>query len=94
MNFLSRIFGRGMSCSQVEAVMQQYLDEELEASQVPKVLKHLEACKDCGLEAEMYTRIKESLVSHQAAPSSDSMSRIRGLAQELAANGIPEGIEG
>ena len=33
MNFLSRIFGRGMSCTQVEAVLQQYLDEELEASE-------------------------------------------------------------
>lgn len=92
MNFLSRIFKRGMSCEQVEAVMQQYLDEELEASEVPKVLKHLEACKDCGLEADMYIRIKESLKSHQAAPDADSMARIRSLAEELATTGIPEGM--
>ena len=91
MNFLSRIFGRGMSCTQVEAVLQQYLDEELEASQVPKVLKHLEACKDCGLEATMYARIKGSLITHQEAPDEESMSRIRELAQQLAENGIPEG---
>ena len=91
MNFLSRLFMREMSCQQVEAVMQQYLDEELEASQVPKVLKHLEACKDCGLEAEMYTRIKDSLVSHREAPDADSMARIRALAEELATTGLPEG---
>lgn len=93
MNFLSRLFNRGMSCQQVEAVLQQYLDEELEASEVPKVLKHLEACKDCGLEAEMYTKIKTSLHQHQNSPSEDSMSRIRSLAEELATTGIPEGVE-
>lgn len=93
MNFLSRIFKRGMSCQQVEAVLQQYLDKELEAAEVPKVLKHLEACKDCGLEASMYTRIKGSLVAHQEAPDDDSMARIRSLAEELATTGIPEGID-
>ena len=94
MNFLSRIFRRGMSCQQVEAVLQQYLDEELKAAEVPKVLKHLEACKDCGLEASMYTRIKDSLVTHQEAPDHESMARIRSLAHELATSGIPEGIDG
>lgn len=93
MNFLSRIFQRDMSCQQVEAVLQQYLDDELEATEVPKVLKHLEACKDCGLEATMYTRIKASLVNHQDSPTEDSMARIRALARELATTGIPEGAE-
>ena len=90
MNFLSRILGRGMSCHQVEAVLQQYLDDELEPSMVPKVLKHLEACKDCGLEASMYQRIKDSLVSHQEHPDEASVSRIQALANELATSGIPE----
>jgi anti-sigma factor RsiW len=94
MNFLTRIFKRGMSCQQVEAVLQQYLDKELEASEVPKVLKHLEACKDCGLEADMYTRIKDSLVTHQSEPSTDSMDRIRLLAEELATTGIPANLAG
>ncbi len=93
MNFLSRIFQRSMSCQQVEAVLQQYLDEELEAAEVPKVLKHLEACKDCGLEATVYTRIKDSLLNHQDSPTDDSMVRIRALAQELATTGIPEGAK-
>ncbi|MCH9805368.1 MAG: zf-HC2 domain-containing protein [Acidimicrobiaceae bacterium] len=93
MNFLSRFFKRDMSCHQVAAVMQQYLDAELEPSQVPKVLKHLEACKDCGLEATMYTRIKDSLQNHQESPTEDSIARIRNLAEELAANGIPEAAE-
>lgn len=93
MNLLNRLFRRGMSCSQVEEVMQQYLDNELEPSEVPKVLAHLEACKDCGLEAELYTRIQNSLHEHQAAPSADSMDKIRALARELAVSGPPEGMD-
>lgn len=90
MNLLNRLFRRGMTCQQVEAVMQQYLDNELEPSEVPKVLAHLEECRDCGLEAELYERIKGSLREHQEAPSADSMDRIRALAAELAASGPPE----
>ncbi len=90
MNFFSRIFRRGLSCHQVEAVMQQYLDEELSPEQVPAVLKHLEACKDCGLEADLYGRIKTSLLRHQDSPDEASMLRIRRLATELATSGPPE----
>ena len=82
-----------MSCEQVGAVLQQYLDKELEAADVPKVLAHLEACKDCGLEADMYSRIKTSLQSHQVAADEASMARVRALAQELATSGLPEGAE-
>ena len=92
MNFLNRLFRRppgGLTCQQVEAVMQQYLDNELDPDMVPKVLEHLEACRDCGLEAELYSRIQSSLREHQEAPSDDSMTKIRALAQELATNGLP-----
>jgi len=82
-----------MSCEQVAAVLQQYLDQELEAGQVPKVLAHLEACRDCGLEAAMYQRIKDSLLSHQQTPDANSMARIRALAQELATSGVSPGTE-
>jgi len=84
-------FARGLTCSQVEAVLQQYLDSELEPREVPKVLAHLEKCKDCGLEAETYERIRSSLLQHQQAPDADSMARIRTMAHELAVSGPPEG---
>ena len=65
MNMFTRLFGRNdLSCQHVEAVMQQYLDNELDPAEVPKVLKHLEACRDCGLEAELYERIKDTLRRH------------------------------
>ena len=93
MSFLDRLFRRksGLSCHQVAAVLQEYLDKELDAAEVPKVLEHLEQCRDCGLEADLYERIKSSLHGHQQAPDADSMARIRSMAEELAANGPPEG---
>lgn len=90
MNFLSRVFRRGMSCHQVDAVLQQYLDDELDAAEVPKVLKHLETCRDCGMEADLYSRIKSSLHAHEGAPDDSSMLRIRELANELATSGLPD----
>ena len=90
MNLLSRLFRRSMSCHQVAAVLQQYLDEELDPNEVPKVLKHLETCRDCGLEAEIYERIKGSLQAHQHAPDAASMDRIRAMANQLAASGLPD----
>lgn len=94
MKFLQRLgLAKGMSCSQVEAVLQQYLDEELDPAEVPKVLAHLEKCKDCGLEADLYNRIRGSLLQHQQAPDADSMARIRAMAHELALSGPPEGAD-
>jgi len=94
MSLLNRLFNRkGLSCTQVEAVLQEYLDEELDPAEVPKVLAHLEKCRDCGLEAEFYTSIKTSLVDHQKEPSTDSMAAIRALAEQLATHGPPEGMD-
>ncbi len=90
MKLLSRFFGRGLTCQQVAVVLQQYLDEELDPNEVPKVLEHLDACKDCGLEATIYTRIKASLHAHQEEPDDASMAKIRALATELATAGLPD----
>lgn len=91
MKLWNRLFSRnrGLSCQQVEQVMQQYLDGELAPEETPKVLEHLEACKDCGLEADLYTRIKATLHLHQETPSDDSMANVRALAAELASTGLP-----
>ncbi len=90
MSVWSRFFSRELSCQQVAAVLQEYLDQELDAAQVPKVLRHLEACKDCGLEASIYTRIKASLHAHQRAPDPASLARVRAVATELATSGLAE----
>lgn len=91
MNPFSRIFRRnGLTCDQVAAVMQQYLDSELDPDQVPKVIKHLDKCRDCGLEADTYRRIKASLNAYQQQPDQASLQRLRDVAQGLIANGAPD----
>lgn len=88
MNLFARFRRRNeLSCHQVALVLQQYLDAELEPAEVPKVLEHLESCRDCGLEAELYGRIKSTLRGHQQSPDAASVARVRKIAHELAASG-------
>lgn len=90
MNVFARFLRRNdLSCQHVEKVMQEYLDNELDPAEVPKVLKHLETCRDCGLEAELYERIKTTLRGHQQTPDQASIDRVRNLAFELANSGLP-----
>ena len=92
MSLLNRLFRRdALSCRQVTAVLQEYLDHELAAEEVPKVLAHLEKCRDCGLEVEIYTNMKTSLQAHQDEPSEDSVAKIQELAEQLATHG-PAGM--
>lgn len=90
--FWNRLFSRerGLSCHQVEQVLQEYLDGELDPEETPKVLAHLDQCRDCGLEADLYTRIKGTLQTYQEAPTDDSMLNVRALAAELASTGLPK----
>lgn len=91
MKILSRLFpSKGLSCEQVAAVLQQYLDGELEPDQVPAVLEHLDACRDCGLEAELYSKIKNSLHTHRYQPDQASIDRLAALAGELAETGLAD----
>ncbi len=63
MKLLGRLFGTPsqMSCRQVGKVLQTYLDDELDDDTARKVAAHLEDCRRCGLEAETYEALKESL---------------------------------
>ena len=73
-------------CARVGKVLQQYLDKELDAATASEVLAHLEECRDCGLEAETYQRIKDS-VSRSSEPDKDALDRLRAFAEDLAAEG-------
>ena len=49
------------TCREVGRILQTYLDGELDRSKVAKVTAHLEHCRRCGMEADAYARIKDSL---------------------------------
>lgn len=77
-----------MSCAEVGVVLQQYLDGELDAATAPLVDAHLEMCRECGLEASIYTDVKEALAEQGGLPA-DSVRRLREFGQRLAHGEIP-----
>ena len=77
-------------CARVGKVLQQYLDSELDVATASEVLSHLEDCRDCGLEAETYRRIKAS-VARSGTPDPDSLQKLRAFAEELATSGEQPG---
>ena len=45
---------RPMDCHEVGALLQHYLDDELDERRAAGIAAHLEDCRRCGLEAEAY----------------------------------------
>lgn len=66
---LSKLFRRGMSCEDVLAVLQTYLDGETDEETARTVLEHLHNCEICDRESDVYRRIKSSLAAQ--APEAD-----------------------
>lgn len=79
---VSRIQG-GPSCKEIADVLQSFLDGELQAVDIPTVQTHLDACRDCGLEAETYEAVKVSLTKHQVAVDADVLARLRDFGAQL-----------
>lgn len=92
MSLFSRIRRRRlamqMSCAEVGAVLQQYLDGELDATTSPLVEAHLELCRRCGLEASIYTDVKQALAQQGQLPEA-SVRRLREFGERIAHGEIP-----
>lgn len=77
---------RTVSCRQVGRALQAYLDGELADDGLAQRLgEHLDACRDCGLEAETYRSLKAALQRHAGLPESPELIRLREFGQRLAA---------
>lgn len=75
-----------LRCRQVARVLQRYLDGEVDAETAHRVSAHLERCEDCGLEAEAYRAILDTLAARRRLPP-DLGERVRRFAADLAAHG-------
>jgi anti-sigma factor RsiW len=86
MKILGRLIGtpNQMSCRQVGKVLQTYLDDELDDDAARKVAAHLEDCRRCGLEAETYEALKESLRRGPAGLADEPVARLRDFGERLA----------
>ena len=93
-----KIFGRligtrkQLSCHQVGQILQTYLDDELDADVTHKVAVHLDDCRRCGLEAEIYDALKSSLQRSPAGFADEPVARLRDFGERLARGEIdPDG---
>jgi anti-sigma factor (TIGR02949 family) len=77
------------SCREVSRALQAYLDGHLDELTARRLARHLEACLRCGLEAEVYTRIKDALSRMDREVPSLPVARLRDFAQRLAEEGPP-----
>ena len=50
---------------------------------------HLDVCRDCGIEAETYERIKSTLATRRADLPDDSVARLRDFAASLQSGSAP-----
>ena len=75
---------RMMHCRDVALRLQTYLDGELDRSRMEQISAHLDACVDCGLEADVFTSIKHDLASHALPADSDAIERLRAFSERIA----------
>jgi hypothetical protein len=83
----------GISCAEVHELVQSELDGELpEGPKRDRLIAHLERCRPCGVEAEVYERIKASLA---AEPPSGSIARLTEFALAIPARpDLAEDVDG
>lgn len=75
---------RPMDCHEVGALLQHFLDDELDERRAARIAAHLEDCRRCGLEAEAYEQIKVSLAGRRADVPLDALKRLREFGRHLA----------
>ncbi len=88
MNLIQRLMMP--DCNRVRKVLQAYLDGEIDESQAGFVAAHLAQCDRCGIEAELYERVKASLRELRAAPDPDALTRLRQFAEAVPRRGAAD----
>jgi hypothetical protein len=78
------VAARPLSCREVGKLLQRYLDGEVHDDLARKVGEHLEDCRRCGLEADIYGEIKAALARQAPTLSDATLRRLRHFGEHLA----------
>lgn len=81
---------RPINCMQVGRRLQRYLDGELDDLSTRRVIRHLEDCRRCGMEATAYSEVKASLALKGAEIPADAVTRLRAFGERLLSEGPPD----
>ncbi len=73
-------------CRLAAVMLQRQLDGTLDPIATTLLRAHLAGCRQCGLEVEVYTRLKESLARRRPAPP-ESVDRLNAFARRLTEDG-------
>lgn len=86
----------GISCAQVHDLVQSFLDGELEhGPERDRLVAHLDMCRPCGIEAEIYERIKATLAAEPPADGLERLMQFAAAVPELAGLADPpDTVEG
>lgn len=72
-----------LACDDVMAVLQHHLDHHLDDDMAELVQAHLDECRRCGLEADVYRRLMAVLAERRRAVPEQSAQRLREFARLL-----------
>ena len=73
-----------ISCRDVGLRLQSYLDGELDSDRAEQIRLHLDACVHCGLEADAFREIKQSLANLGSPSDADAVARLREFSARIA----------
>lgn len=76
-----------ISCRQLGPVLQSYIDDEAHELDVEAIRRHLEACRNCGLEYDTYIELKERLSRQTPAVPADVTQRLLDFSRKLEESG-------
>lgn len=84
------LMGRGdeASCREAARHLQEYLDGQTDPGQGSRIGRHLETCRRCGLEADVYTKIKDSLGRQGQPVDPGAVARLSAFGATLLAGGV------
>jgi len=79
-----RVGDRPLSCHQVGKLLQRYLDSEVDDNVARRIGEHLEDCRRCGLETDVYSEIKAALARQAPRLPDTTLQRLRRFSEQLA----------
>lgn len=82
---------RSMTCREVGKVLQRYLDGNIDEQAAHEIDKHLDECRRCGLESEVYREIKASLARRAPTLPETTLRRLRRFGEELLVDDRDDG---
>ena len=73
-----------MNCREVGLRVQSYLDGELDERRMNGIRAHLAACVDCGLEADVFLKIKTDLAQTAHPTDVEALTRLREFSEQIS----------